>query len=41
VERGIVAVSYLSRLQHEERADLAGVGDRLDALLGPTRTLAR
>jgi 5'-nucleotidase len=39
VERGEVAVSYLSRLQHEARPDLDGVAHRLDALFGPTRTL--
>jgi 5'-nucleotidase len=39
VERGVVAVSYLSRLQHEARTDLATVDSRLDALLGPTPTL--
>ena len=39
VERGEVAVSYLSRLRHEARPDLAAVGDQLDALFGPTRTL--
>ena len=39
IERGVVAVSYLSRMQHEARPDLDAVADRLDALLGPTRTL--
>ena len=39
VERGVVAVSYLSRLEHEERSDLATVAERLDGLLGPTPTL--
>ena len=39
VERGVVAVSYLSRLEHEERSDLAAVAERLDRLLGPTPTL--
>jgi 5'-nucleotidase len=40
VERGIVAVSYLSRLEHEDRHDLAAVADRLDGLLGAAPTLA-
>ncbi len=39
VERGVVAVSYLSRLEHEERSDLATVAERLDRLLGPAPTL--
>jgi 5'-nucleotidase len=34
VERGVVAVSYLSRLEHVERRDLAGVAERLDGLVG-------
>jgi 5'-nucleotidase len=39
VERGEVAVSFLSRLQDESRPDLDGVGVGLDDLLGPARTL--
>lgn len=39
VERGVVAVSYLSRLEHEERRDLDPVADRLDGLLGAAPTL--
>jgi 5'-nucleotidase len=39
VERGEVSISYLSRLVDEDRPDLAGVGEQLDAALGPARTL--
>jgi 5'-nucleotidase len=39
VERGEVAISYLSRLQDEHRPDLDAVGKRLDGVLGPARTL--
>lgn len=39
VERGEVAISYLSRLQDEERPDLEVVERGLDSLLGPARTL--
>ena len=39
VERGEVAISYLSRMQDEHRPDLDAVGERLDDVLGPARTL--
>ncbi len=34
IERNDVAITYLSRLDHEERDDLVGVAKALDALLG-------
>ncbi len=40
IERGVVTVSFLSRMQDEPRADLAGVGSGLDRLIGAAPTLA-
>ncbi len=40
IERGVVTVSYLSRLQDEPRPDLSAVAAGLDRLLGSAPTLA-
>jgi 5'-nucleotidase len=40
IERGVVTVSFLSRMQDERRPDLDAVSIGLDRLLGAARTLA-
>jgi hypothetical protein len=40
IERGVVTVSFLSRLQDEPRPDLDAVSIGLDRLLGAPPTLA-
>jgi 5'-nucleotidase len=40
IERGVVTVSFLSRMQDEPRPDLGAVSNGLDRLLGAARTLA-
>ena len=39
IEEGYVTLSFLGRMQDEERPDLGAVEQRLDDLLGPARTL--
>jgi 5'-nucleotidase len=39
IERGVVTVSFLSRIQDEQRGDLATVGTALDQLVGVAPTL--
>jgi 5'-nucleotidase len=39
IERGLVTVSFLSRIRDEPRADLAGVATTLDGLVGAAPTL--
>jgi 5'-nucleotidase len=40
IERGVVTVSFLSRIRDEPRPDLGGLSAGLDRLLGAARTLA-